>query len=78
MKINEIDIQPIPQIEGGVPQRNIENSANRNEGPEDNLRNEYNSLTLQEKNLQLENNKIQQRIKELKDMSINNKPSILI
>ena len=67
----------VPQMEEGVPQRNIENSASRGDSQEDILRNEYNSLTQKEKNLQLENNKIQQRIKELNLMSQNNKLSML-
>lgn len=67
----------VPQMEEGIPQRNIENAASRGDSQEDILRNEYNSLSQQEKNLQLDNNKIQQRIKELNLMSQNNRTSML-
>ena len=76
VKINEIDSQIISSNEGNFSQSNKEIPISK-ESQEEILINEYNNLSLQSKNLQLENNKLQQRIKELKNMSIN-KSSMLI
>ena len=81
VKINDIESSISTSNEGNNPTSITENnlinyydSSTLKENQDDLLRNELNNLSMQSKNLQLENNKLNQRIKELKDLSLN-KPS---